>query len=111
MPVRMLPTVHNPGAARMRELAGVRFGPPKRKRSKTPCVRTPWPWPCSICASNYGCSHRESGLLEWIAREYKWRARLPHPKQDTRDWLDGIKALYSGPHLQHSNENGRNRQL
>lgn len=34
MPVRMLPYSHDPGAARMRELAGVRFGPPKRKDSK-----------------------------------------------------------------------------
>ena len=60
MPVQMLPMRNDPGEARMRELADIRFGPPKRKRSKNPCARIPWPWPCSICASNYGCSHREA---------------------------------------------------
>ena len=34
MPVRMLPTLHNPGAARMRELADVRIEPSKRKVRK-----------------------------------------------------------------------------
>ena len=95
---------HNPEPSispRMAELdailkpkARIRVTPPRRIRSKSPCTRTPWPWPCSLCASNYGCSHREIGLVAWIAREYRWRAKLPHPKQDTRDWLDGVRALY-----------------